>query len=1442
MKYKTKITGKFTSILLVSLLFLFLLSFNVNAEDVKGCCEQDQNNNFCSYITKEQCGFGKQWAATSCDQTSFCRVGVCSGIDGFCYENYPKALCESNQGNFNPNKNIKEVNECKLGCCIIGTQADFVTKDRCITETSVYPDLEVDFREDVTNEQQCLQLAKNTEQGCCVTDTSCSYGAKSECNSANVVNGTGFYKDTYCSTLKNVCTCGSANPELLKPGQKPNPRATMCLPNRDEVFWRDTCGNPEGIVDGGIDLKQFSGAFSNGECDYNTGTLCGDSDKDGIFVCESLDCRAGTAARVDPNDIKLSIELDTYKTTNIKGESVSRGTPLAQITKDGVLNGESWCEWDSAEQSQDAPPEISTAGRNGRDPVGSSYYRHLCINGIELVEPCKDYREEYCYSGNAQVKINDEEKDYTEARCVVNEWQSCGSCNTADPNKMDQRTYEQALKKDGECCLGANRDCSWTGNACVPAVSPGFKFWEGEGSDVCSKGNTECTAVFACGGWNALVGLCQPGEEQAGAFAAGAGLGGGGAAIGTGLALGTVAGPVAVAGILGGLLVGIDASQSGWTIVSGGECFSQPYLQASNNYCRSLGDCGADFNYLASYGEPNKFTLTDDGFSNTNNVSEEIEDYVLNNGENFYEHIGDARVEGGPEFTEKDFDFTQGVPGNLSGDPNWLAGKEFYNFITENGEASRSNFGNKLGRALLGQSVITVAGGLGGALTASFFAGGVPAAGVFFAGASQISPLGYLVTKGLGAVFEETFKDFGLGATRDAVEKKALETVLSGKTSEEFAKQQVANIPLSPAGFAQTPANDLVKLGVDPEKATELLGKDLTQEANKKALEESIQKGVESGAKKQAASSFAGYATGVSAALWAYTIFQVGDVLFEKVQPVKIETTCQPWQAPIFKATQEDRCELCNADYEKYVDEKTGNPTDVRAFKGCTEYRCKSLGTSCQLINQGSTEELCVSINKLDTNSPKIEIWEDGLSKDLVIQKSTKNIKGFVVKSKTNTDGKLKIYEPFNLALKTDEPAQCKMSFKHSNRYENMENNFFGNNIFKYFHINTMVYPATKNITTAQGVRLTGGGHYELYIRCIDAVGNANEGDFVVEFDISNEPDLTAPKIVGSSLTPAIPSGLSAQEILTNEVYLMNGANYTDVTLYLNEPALCRYSFNPVDFKQMPDAFSCSTASSQPDAPPYYKCVFNLKDSFQRIGPFGPSVVGFTSSAGLVKFVHFKCSDNVLRPHDGNFNKDAYTIVLRGSEKLNITTANPSGTIKTSGDLVNVTLQVETRGGAFLNGESVCKYTTEEPNKDNLAAMTQFAKTNSSLHTQQWNPSSGEHRFFIGCYDIAGNRDFAQIDFNVEKDASAPEIVKLYKDATFSPPQFVVEINEAGLCKDNLDGDFDFATEGNLMNAVDTSGKIFSSTVPNSDLYYIKCRDQFNNTMQRAAIIQIAEV
>src|SRR3989344_7614744 len=107
---------KFIFLILVFLLSL-VFSFNVYADEV--CCQRDINNNFCSYVGEEQCAPGSLKVATSCDQTSFCKAGVCSGIDGFCYDNYPKALCDSNNGTFHNVQDSSEVAECNLGCCLI---------------------------------------------------------------------------------------------------------------------------------------------------------------------------------------------------------------------------------------------------------------------------------------------------------------------------------------------------------------------------------------------------------------------------------------------------------------------------------------------------------------------------------------------------------------------------------------------------------------------------------------------------------------------------------------------------------------------------------------------------------------------------------------------------------------------------------------------------------------------------------------------------------------------------------------------------------------------------------------------------------------------------------------------------------------------------------------------------------------------------------------------------------------------------------------------------------------------------------------------------------------------------------------------------------------------------------------------------------------------------
>ncbi len=1393
-----KFLACFQIVLMIS--FSFVFAFNFSSADSYAqasqqvCCEADNSGNICSYVDVGQCtNANVQKAATSCDQTSFCGAGVCAGVDGFCYDNYPRALCEDRGGNFVSNAKSENVAQCSLGCCVIGTQAEFVTRDRCIEATGQFPDLEVDFRDDVASEFECLNLARNQVQGCCArSDGVCSYGTKSECDLQPSVSGEGFYEGVFCSSdnLRNVCECAS-HPDPNADRQAAL-RATTCLPDRDEVYWADSCGNPEGVVTEQIFSGVPNAARADGICNYNEGTICADSDKDGIATCESLDCSA--------NEF-LSFGLENY-----------RGTSESEIENGGgVLNGESWCQFDSSRQEQQRFDELSTADRKGKDPVGSRYYRSICINGQELIEPCKDFREEYCYSNT--VEVESANRVYTEAKCIKNEWETCtAECNTADPFTMSKEEFEESLRKDQQCCLSSNRDCSWTGSKCVPAVSPGFKYWEGEGADVCGRASLECNAVFVCGGWNRLFGCDN--EGTAGVVTGGAaGLGAGGYTI---LALGTAGLPVALmGGAVAAALVGISAGKSGWKVVSGSECLSQEFLQAANNLCRSYGDCGADFNYLHEFGITgnidNKFTYSRAGFVNTEQINEEMAGAVR---EDLEEKLG--------------YDFGDNLPGNLTGFADWEQGSDFFDFRRPT-ERPEEGFLGRGKRILFTEDDIA-----GGFLSPGALAGGSLVAGLIFAAAPGISlgagaaiglsasPLGYLVGQALQFTGIDVFKNLGLSNVNERFISQAS---ISGSVEQGLLKKALLD-----QGVSQKVINDL---------SAKQLGEIAAGKAVNVGGEEVVSKKVAEGAVSKATGgvgTFANYMTGVSAALWAYTIFQLGDVIFEDVKTVPVKTTCQPWQAPTYRtrATDTDVCELCNPDFEDYVDENK-NPRDARALKRCSEYRCKSLGASCELLNEGSGEELCVSLNKLDTNSPKISPWIEGFTLDPNEFEISENADktGFRIKDKNAANGiGIPIYTPFFLAIQTDEPSQCKMSLEHSNRYESMPNNFFGNNVFKYFHVNNMVYPATAGVNETAGVLLQGGGDYRLNVRCTDGVGNANEADYIIEFTVSPEDDLTPPQIVGSSITPP-ESVLGSQIQFGREVYLTHGATSTDVTLFVNEPSECKYSYNPIDYNLMDESNRCNVAGGEPTAPPYYECEF--ADPGGIMGR-GPSISGFNSTAGLRQFVYFKCKDR-----SGNFNKDAYSITLRGSELLEITSSGPRGLIKTSTAIVNVTLQASTEGGALLNGDSVCKYTTEENLKENLGSMSEFLRTNSSIHTQPWQPSSGMQRFFIGCYDMAGNVDYGEISFEVEQDVTPPFITKVYRDENFQPPQFTVEINEPGQCKDNVDGTFEYNTGGNLMNVVNVNSTVFSSTVSNSDVYYVVCKDDFGNVMSPATI-QIAVV
>jgi hypothetical protein len=111
---------------------------------------------------------------------------------------------------------------------------------------------------------------------------------------------------------------------------------------------------------------------------------------------------------------------------------------------------------------------------NTVDPVGSRFVKMSCNNGVIQVEPCRDYREEFC---TEQQGV---------AACRVNRWFDCWS-----------QTSKSACEDTGK------RDCYWTDmlipktsdrptDRCRPVVAPGNAHWLGTKTavkNICDLGN-----------------------------------------------------------------------------------------------------------------------------------------------------------------------------------------------------------------------------------------------------------------------------------------------------------------------------------------------------------------------------------------------------------------------------------------------------------------------------------------------------------------------------------------------------------------------------------------------------------------------------------------------------------------------------------------------------------------------------------------------------------------------------------------------------------------------------------------------------------------------------------------------------------------------------------------------------------------------------------------
>ena len=493
-------------------------------------------------------------------------------------------------------------------------------------------------------------------------------------------------------------------------------------------------------------------------------------------------------------------------------------------------------------------------------------------------------------------------------------------------------------------------------------------------------------------------------------------------------------------------------------------------------------------------------------------------------------------------------------------------------------------------------------------------------------------------------------------------------------------------------------------------------------------------------------------------------------LLYEKQDEKIVSFSCLPWQA----STGGNNCEECN---------KQGLP--------CSEYQCKSLGQSCELINKGTGEEKCVWVNRQDVNPPTIEPWEDALLNDYryapdnTISPPDRGVKINYLKSQ---DSCIPAFTPLSFGVELNEPAKCKIDVLRKENFETMSS-FMSGGLSKYNHSYALSLPGTTALEL-ENITLQNDGNYELYVRCQDSNGNSNTATFVFKYCVDKGPDTTPPLIVTTSILNNVPIAFNQSSI--------------DLEIYVNEPSQCKWSHNDRDYDSMEETMSCSSNIFEFNAQVLYKCSTTLTGLKDRVEN---------------KF-YFRCKDqpNALES-DRNVNVESYEFTLIGTQPLVIDSVNPNDTtVRDSTDTVKVTIEAKTSAG-HNEGEAICYYSDTGNENDYI----KFFETGSFEHLQDLFLTEGNYEYFIKCTDLGGNSDYKTINFDVETDLSSPLVVRVYKEENFLK---LITDENAECVYSTFYCNYEF-DEGTQITAVNGTNH-FTSWNTESSLY-VKCKDDFGN-------------
>lgn len=588
--------------------------------DTNVCCEKTVSGLFCQNVPQNACAAGSRVVRTSCDSTSFCKGGYCyDSAEGTCDENVPQMVCNANNGTWSATKPAA----CNLGCCVIGDSASFTTLVRCKRLSSFYG-VEPHYNSEVTDEVSCVLSARAEEKGACVFEKdfekTCRFTTRSECTSDissrdgnSLVGTTGSaagpptglirasatppaspatQSPTPSSTSSTPSSSGTAvtgnavgdnvsttqmgttfypgrlcSDESLETNCGPT-KDTICLPGKEEVYFKDTCGNPANIYDAAkVNDKTYWAKMvdKKDSCGVNGANILSGTCGNCNYLLGSY-CRAVTPGTTKP---KLGANICANLNCQFNGKSYK--------------HGESWCGYDSPRNFEAAPGAGSIPGVlqgllktlpgagavSGKVTVGSKFFRYVCVNGDVTIEPCSDFRQEECLENTVQTTVG----PFKQAACRVNRWQDCtAQRNAKDCSNTDKRdcTWLEGIDYVlmGAALNGSSADAaSFQGvkqrlgkeiqqngvpkGACVPMIPPGLRFWEGsDAKGTCAQANAMCDVTYEKG------------------------------------------------------LIGSD-----WTPTKHAECLSPELEVKRAQVCSAMGDCGLQVNYIGQAGNSKGYAV-----------------------------------------------------------------------------------------------------------------------------------------------------------------------------------------------------------------------------------------------------------------------------------------------------------------------------------------------------------------------------------------------------------------------------------------------------------------------------------------------------------------------------------------------------------------------------------------------------------------------------------------------------------------------------------------------------------------------------------------------------------------------------------------------------------------------------------------------------------------